>query len=184
MCIRDRVTRLGVQVDPSVTDVTCEWQSAAADLRMTTTFALAPEETSAASAAALVGGEGHLAEAQAASVGGSGGWTVDSPPMESGARYRYRFHAFAGTATAEQSTDWYDLAPTHWTSEPVGQLTGPDERLVPGSVAWLVSDLGIHRVRFALRLGDGDHVVGFGERFDRVDPVSYTHLTLPTILRV
>lgn len=71
-----QVTRLGVQVDPSVTHVTCEWQSDTADLRMTTTLALAPEETSAASAAALVGGEGHLAEAQAASVGGSGGWTV------------------------------------------------------------------------------------------------------------
>jgi len=164
-----QVSRLGVPVDPSVTHVTCEWQSDFAGVRMTTTLALAPEETSAGSAAALVGGEGHLAEAQAASVGGSGGWTVDSPPMELGARYRYRFHAFVGTATAEQSTDWYDLAPARWTNDPVGQLTGPDDRLIPGSVAWLVSDLGVHRVRFALRLGDGDHVVGFGERFDRVD---------------
>ena len=174
-----QVTRLGVQVGPSVTRVTCEWASEKGDVCMTSTLALAPAQASARAAAALVGGEGHLAEAQAASVGGSGGWTVDSPPMEPGVHYRYRFHAFTGAGALddadgdmkgpEQSTDWFDLAPARWTSEQAGKLTGLDERLVPGSVTWLVSDLGVHRVRFALRLGDGDHVVGFGERFDRVD---------------
>jgi len=174
-----QVTTLGVQVDPSVTRVTCEWRSETADSRMTTTIPLFPGQTSAAAAAALVGGEGHLAEAQAASVGGSGGWTADSPPLEAGVRYRYRFHAVTAegttpdpgdeTAAPERPTEWFDLAPARWTSDPAGDLTGADERLVPGSVAWLVSDLGVHRVRFALRLGDTDHVVGFGERFDRLD---------------
>lgn len=174
-----QVTRLGVQVDPSVVQVTCEWQGDTAGRSVTTTLDLAAAQDSSATAAALAGGEGHLAEAQAAPTGGSGGWTADSPPMESGVRYRYRFHAFtaaeaSGTAAGDtvaagQSTDWFDIAPASWTSERVGQLTGADRRLVPGSVAWLVSDLGVHRVRFALRLGDGDHVVGFGERFDRVD---------------
>jgi len=170
-----QVTRLGVEVDPSVTHVTCEWQTETADGRMTTTLALAPAHTSAAAAAALVGGEGHLAEAQAASLGESGGWTADSPVMEAEARYRYRFRAItgpddtAGAAPTDQTTQWFDLVPARWTSEPVGQLTGLAERLVPGSVAWLVSDHGVHRIRFALRLHDGDHVVGFGERFDRVD---------------
>lgn len=189
-----QVTRLGVQVDPSVRRVTCEWESETADGRMTTSLSLAPAETSAAAAAALVGGEGHLAEAQAASVGGAGGWAVDSPPMAAGAHYRYRFHAFTDTdthdekaagvaathdaeagaddgdvAVPDQSTRWFDLAPARWTTDPSGLLTGAGERLVGGSVSWLVSDSGVHRVRFALRLAEGDHVVGFGERFDRVD---------------
>ena len=173
-----QVSRLGVQAVPSVTRVTCEWASEKGDVCITTSLDLAPAQPSAA-AAALAGGEGHLAEAQAVSVGGSGGWSVDSPPMEAGVHYRYRFHAFTGAGAMhdadgdmngpEQSTDWFDLAPARWTSEQAGKLTGLDERLVPGSVTWLVSDLGVHRVRFALRLGDGDHVVGFGERFDRVD---------------
>ena len=176
-----QATRLGVQADPLVTQVTCEWQTDTAHGRMTTTLALAPGQTSAAAAAALVGGEGHLAEAQAASLGESGGWTVDSPVMEAGARYRYRFQAFTGAgetagadttgdlAGAQHLTEWFDIAPARWTSHSTGRLTGVDERLVPGSVAWLVSDFGVHRVRFALRLGDADHVVGFGERFERVD---------------
>jgi 1,3-alpha-isomaltosidase len=36
-------------------------------------------------------------------------------------------------------------------------------------VAWLVDSDGPRRVRFSLPLRDGDHVVGFGERFHRLD---------------
>lgn len=51
---------------------------------------------------------------------------------------------------------------------PVGTVTG--ERVVPGSVEWLVSPTGVHRARlFALPLASGEHVVGFGERYDAVD---------------
>ena len=49
---------LRVDVDPSVTQVTCEWQTETADARMTATLALAPAQTSAAAAAALVGVKG------------------------------------------------------------------------------------------------------------------------------
>jgi alpha-glucosidase (family GH31 glycosyl hydrolase) len=173
-----QVTRLGVQVEPSVTEVTCQWQTATTNGHVTTTLPLTPQHTPAAAAAEAVGGEGHLAEAQAAHAGEAGGWAVNSPVMAAGAHYRYRFHALTGPrvtgteggdAASGQWTDWFDLAPARWTSDPAGRLTGVDTRLIPGSVAWLVSDSGVHRVRFALRLGDGDHVVGFGERFNRVD---------------
>ena len=40
---------------------------------------------------------------------------------------------------------------------------------MPGSVAWLRADGGPFRVRFALRLAIGERVIGFGERFDRLD---------------
>jgi len=59
------------------------------------------------------------------------------------------------------------MAPAEWTSRPVGTVTG--ERLLDGSVEWLVSDAGVHRVRFAFGLAAGAHVVGFGERYDAVD---------------
>jgi len=48
-----KVTRLGVQVDPSVTHVTCQWQSKTAELCTTTSLKLTPAQTSTATAAAL-----------------------------------------------------------------------------------------------------------------------------------
>lgn len=41
--------------------------------------------------------------------------------------------------------------------------------LVAGSVVWLRADEGPWRVRLVLRLEEGAHVVGFGERFDALD---------------
>ena len=153
---------LGVQADPSVTAVTCEWQGE----RLT----LAPRLGSAADAAALAGGEGHLAGAQAASLGGAGGWAVESPPVT--APTEYRFHATRADGETE-TTGWFSVAPATWTAtlplELDAALTGGGDRLVDGSVEWLVSADGVHRARFALALRPGDHVVGFGERFDHLD---------------
>ncbi|WP_034269284.1 glycoside hydrolase family 31 protein [Haloechinothrix halophila] len=151
--------RLGVVADPEVTSVTCEFGDA--------TLTLAPAETSDADAAALAGGEGHLAEAQASALG-SGGWSVASPPLAADITYRYRFHAAASDGSTE-TTDWFEVSPARWTTDPVGTLTGGGERIVPGSVEWLVSDAGVHRVRFAFALEPDDHVVGFGERYDALD---------------
>jgi alpha-glucosidase (family GH31 glycosyl hydrolase) len=43
------------------------------------------------------------------------------------------------------------------------------DRFVTPSLAWLESIDGATRVRFALRLEDRERVVGFGERYDRLD---------------
>jgi alpha-glucosidase (family GH31 glycosyl hydrolase) len=48
-------------------------------------------------------------------------------------------------------------------------IEGDRSRLVAGGGAWLVADSGPVRARFALHLEPGSHVVGFGERFDRLD---------------
>ncbi len=157
--------RLGVTADPSVTAVVCEWSDG-------TRIPLAPYAPDAADAAALAGGEGHLAEAQASMLESDGAWSAETPVLEEDHRYRYRFVATASTGATE-TTDWYDVAPVAWTSSPVGDLTGAENRLVPGSVEWLVSACGTHRARFALALRPGDHVVGFGERFDRLDQVGH-----------
>jgi alpha-glucosidase (family GH31 glycosyl hydrolase) len=164
---------LGVQALADLESVTCEWVPAGAEAA---TLELAPRVADAADSAALTGGEGHLATAQAASLGGDGGWAVQTPPVEDPAGCRYRFHATARDG-ATQTTDWYAVAPARWVAElPVGlaaTLTGADARLVAGSVVWLVTGNGVHRVRFALALAAGDHVVGFGERFDHLDQTGH-----------
>lgn len=160
---------LGVQALTDLESVRCEWAPAHGDA---TTLELGPRVADAADAAALAGGEGHLAAAQAASLGGDGGWAVQTPPLTDAAGYRYRFHATARDG-ATQTTDWYAVAPTRWVADlPAGLtagITGADARMVTGSVEWLVTDEAIHRVRFALAIAPGDHVVGFGERFDHLD---------------
>ncbi|NTW41417.1 MAG: glycoside hydrolase family 31, partial [Cellulomonadaceae bacterium] len=155
--------RLGVVAGPDVTAVTCQWQEVDGPL---TELELAPASTSAADAAALAGGDGHLAEAQAAQLASDGGWSVQSPPLVAGARYRYRFVA------GERATAWFDVSAATW--EPTGGelvVGGRTDHplVVPGSVAWLRDADGVRRVRFALRLAAAEHVVGFGERFDAVD---------------
>lgn len=159
--------RLGVTADPSVVSVRCEWDGADGQV-----LEMVPRTVDATDAAALAGGEGHLAEAQASMLEADGAWTVETPVLEEGRRYSYRFVAV--TATGEEvATSSYDVAPATWSADHPGRLEGVGERLVPGSVSWLVGPDGAHRARFALRLGPGDHVVGFGERFDRLDQAGH-----------
>ncbi len=169
--------RLGVVARPDVTAVTCEWQDLSTG--ETILLTLAPATASAADAAALAGGDGHLAAAQAAQLEADGGWSVDAPALVAGTRYRYRFVAEAagaegeGTPRVEPPTPWFDVSAAEWSQEG-GDLVldgaeGSRSRLVPGSVEWLRDADGVRRVRFALRLDPHEHVVGFGERYDAVD---------------
>jgi alpha-glucosidase (family GH31 glycosyl hydrolase) len=141
--------RLGVLAS-DVDAVTCEFDGSS--------LPMAPAVTSASDVAALAGGDGHLSAAQAGALGGEGGWTVESPVLVAGRTYRYRFHA------GDVTTDWFEVSPAEWTSEPVGTVTGAVD-----DVEWLVSAAGAHRARFTLPLAPGEHVVGFGERYDAVD---------------
>ena len=145
--------RLGVVVSSDVERVVCEW----GPVELT----LSPTQTTAAYAAALAGGEGHLSEAQANALGGDGGWSVVTPPVVE--PVKYRFHAFGAV---EETTDWFEVYPAAWTSSG-GEVRGGGER-VPG-IEWLVSAAGVHRARFSFGLGPEDHVVGFGERYDALD---------------
>ena len=163
-----RPVRLGVVAAPDVIEVSCRWQDPTG---ATTQLPLSRASTSAADAAALAGGDGHLAEAQAAQLAADGAWSVMSPPVAGDVTYRYRFVARTA-AGAKHTTPWYDVVAGTWDSEG-GSLTvdgGPGhDLLVPGSVRWLRTPGGVARVRFALRLAPHEHVVGFGERFDAVD---------------
>ena len=172
---RGGTTTLGVEAGPAVEAVVCEWRHRAGGSD-TLSLPLAAVATSAADAAALAGGEGHLADAQAASVGGEGGWAVESPALDDPAGYTYRFVATTADGRSE-ATEWFEVAPVEWVAELPARLSatldGAKERLVEGSVEWLVSVEGIHRARFALSLADGDHLVGFGERYDHLDQAGH-----------
>jgi alpha-glucosidase (family GH31 glycosyl hydrolase) len=113
---------------------------------------------------------GHLAAAAARLVGrGRQAWSVRLDPLAAATQVAYRFVADGG----RQRTRRFDFVVAGWssaggrlTADPVG-LTS--DRIVPGSVAWLRADGGPIRVRFALRLAAEERVIGFGERFDRLD---------------
>ncbi|HEX5333386.1 MAG TPA: TIM-barrel domain-containing protein [Cellulomonas sp.] len=182
-----QAVHLGVVCRLDVSAVACEWERVGAPATILQLRTVDPDATDAA---ALAGGDGHLAGAQAAQLTSAGGWEVESPTLEAGARYRYRFVAQTPTAagadgTRSDTTPWFEVSAGVWVADG-GHLTLTDRaltrsdedetglvtdhpRLVPGSVRWLRDADGVHRVRFALRLEPTEHVVGFGERFDAVD---------------
>jgi alpha-glucosidase (family GH31 glycosyl hydrolase) len=148
---------LGVRGSASVTAVRLEWErdgiaQPAIDLaRVATT-----------SRGQVVDG-GHLASAQARLARAAGGWRVELDGLRRGERLRYRFCA------PTESTRWFAATVNGWTdgAPGVGQIgTG---RILAGGARALGDGAGTRRVRFALPLAPGERVVGFGERFDRLD---------------
>ncbi|GAB3826135.1 TIM-barrel domain-containing protein [Kribbella italica] len=141
--------RLGV-VAPDAERVVCEWGSVELPMER--------GSAAAADAAALAGGEGHLSEAQAKSLGADGAWSVLTPPVTE--PVKYRFHA------GGETTEWFEASPAAWVSSG-GEIRGGDGRVQ--GVEWLTSAEGVHRARFSFALGPDDHLVGFGERYDGLD---------------
>lgn len=91
-------------------------------------------------------------------------WSLQLDAPTSGIRVAYRFIG------RRSKTRWFTFVAGTWTADVTGAIvTCESPRLIPGSVAWLRADQGPWRVRLALRLEEGAHVVGFGERFDALD---------------
>lgn len=143
---------LGVRTSSSVTGVTLEFARDGAAIE---TRQLVP--TQRQSRGKAVDG-GHLASAQARLARDTGGWSVVIEELGPHEHWRYRFTA--GTS----KTRWFEFRVAAWRDS---------DTVVPGSMAGSVSVLddgvAIHRVRFALPLAVGEHVAGFGERFDALD---------------
>ncbi|WP_115726647.1 glycoside hydrolase family 31 protein [Actinomyces culturomici] len=130
-------------------------------------FEMAPVSGLDSDAALLAGGDGHLAAAQEAALNADNGWqaVVDClPDLEA----TYYFEATTLDGRNETSAQ-FSLAPAHWSQEPLGRVDIESDRFIPGSESWLVSSVGVHRARFALRIAEEEHVVGFGERYDQLD---------------
>ncbi|WP_327088324.1 hypothetical protein OIE66_39375 [Nonomuraea sp. NBC_01738] len=155
---------LRVRASGTVTSVVCEWRiddEAPRELPLTR-----PAGIAEAGAEAGVDG-GHLAAAQArAARAASGTWSVTTPPLRTGHRYSYRFRETGG---GSRTTRWFEVTAASWGDGGGKVHVEGTDRVVPGSVRWLAGGDGVLRVRFELGLEAGEHVVGFGERFDAVD---------------
>lgn len=109
-------------------------------------------------------GAGDLTDAtRPAAESGRSSWAVELPGLPAGSELAYRF----------VGGERFELTVCNWRRD--GGAVALDaparlrDRLVPGSVEYLGDGALAYRLRFALRLRPGEHVVGFGERFDAVD---------------
>lgn len=109
---------------------------------------------------------GHLsAAADGSGKGRRPEWKLSLDGLAAGERLRYRFAGNDGSHTG-----WHSTIVAEWRREGGTLVCTPQtDRFVPESVRWLTSGSTVQRVRFALRLEPGEHVVGFGERFDAID---------------
>jgi alpha-glucosidase (family GH31 glycosyl hydrolase) len=123
-----------------------------------------------APAAPPAGSAGHLTSAASATPD-TGGRTVWIARATAGGDDAY---AIVGRTAAggDVRTAAFGVRPLVWQRDG-GRLEvrdpGGADVLDPSSVEWLTGSDGPRRVRFALRLAEGEHVVGFGERFHALD---------------
>jgi alpha-glucosidase (family GH31 glycosyl hydrolase) len=92
---------------------------------------------------------GHLASAQARLARAASGWSVALDGLEQGQRVRYRF------VTPGERTRWFEFTVFAWEDR--------------GDRSVLTDGTTIARVRLVLPLAPGEHVTGFGERYDALD---------------
>jgi hypothetical protein len=105
---------------------------------------------------------GHLASAQARLARAPGGWQTELDELRPAERLRYRF-----TAPGE-ATRWFDAVVSAWSDGATGLREAGSPRVVAGTARSLGDGTTVHRIRFALPLAPGEHVAGFGERFDAI----------------
>lgn len=158
---------LGVRVTPDVDAVVLQWDDGAA----TTEVAL--ERTQSRSRGQAVDG-GHLASAQARLARAARGFAVTLPAgdarLTAGSAARYRFVGGPAAAPSSQRTRWFEVRVAGWRAAPDSAVEADSGAgLVHGSVEVLDDGERVRRVRFALALAPGEHVSGFGERFDALD---------------
>jgi len=120
--------------------------------------------------ASAVGTAGHLAAA-ATAVPDTGGRTAWIARVTAGGDDAYTVVGRTG-AGGDVRTGPFPVRPLAW--QRAGgrfEVRDPDavDAVVPDSVEWLTGSEGPRRVRFALRLAEGEHVVGFGERYHALD---------------
>ncbi|MBN9607113.1 MAG: hypothetical protein J0G30_10930 [Actinomycetales bacterium] len=106
---------------------------------------------------------GHLASAQARLARAAGGWQVVLDDLTAGQLLRYRFRA------PGESTRWFEARVNAWSAGADGLRETGGTRVRTGSRSALGDGSATRRIRFALPLAPGERVVGFGERYDRLD---------------
>jgi alpha-glucosidase (family GH31 glycosyl hydrolase) len=160
---------LGVRAAASVSSISCDWQETSdAGATRSSTFGLTegPEDAPRTGVSTRI--DGHLAEMQTRGVTDQGAWGVRIGPVRTGVVYRYRFHATASDGHRRTSR-WFEFRAGRWeTSGGELRIAGQD-LVLADSIEWWDDGTGPTRVRFSLPLQADERVVGFGERFDRLD---------------
>ncbi|WP_291380153.1 TIM-barrel domain-containing protein, partial [Demequina sp.] len=111
---------------------------------------------------------GHLASAQAKLARKSGGWEATVDVAADAVSLTYRLSASDGKTTRRTGISHAEVA--QWDDAPDGLVATPGAiGVVPGSVRALRTATHVAKVRLSLPLAPGEHVAGFGERFDRLD---------------
>jgi alpha-glucosidase (family GH31 glycosyl hydrolase) len=154
--------RLGVRTSPGITAVHLEWER---DGVTQPVIELLPVTRS--SRGQLVDG-GHLASAQARLARSSGGWSAELTGLNADEKLRYRFTA-TGAMRREEHTRWFQTTVSRWTDGASGLVPIGASRIKGGSATSFGGHSVTRRVRFAVPLRPGEHVAGFGERFDAID---------------
>jgi len=150
---------VGVRTSAGVSAVRCELVSGGE----TTEIALAP--TQRRSRGQAVDG-GHLASAQARLARDSGGWQAVIDGLEIGEHYRYRF---VGEGPAVQRTRWFEFRVAGWRAHQGAAVAVGNSRIIDGTTTVLDDGERVRRVRFAVQLAPGEHLTGFGERYDSLE---------------
>jgi alpha-glucosidase (family GH31 glycosyl hydrolase) len=158
---------IGARTTPDVGRVDCELTVTMPDGAQATRSILLARVARTSRGQTVDGG--HLASAQARLARKADGWTVaiDAPPAGSELRYRL---VGATSDGREQRTRWFETTVFAWRPAPDDTVASDGQRrIIPGSVSVLSDGRTARRVRFALPLRPGEHVAGFGERYDALD---------------
>jgi 1,3-alpha-isomaltosidase len=154
-----RVTTAGSDAAPI-----CEWESGGVvrQLPMLPVVDASPSGVTASEPLT------HLAAAAAGLSGRTRRkWFVQVGSLGASAVARYRFTTRADDN--ERSTRWFEVGSAQWVADRGSLESSGHDRVVSGSTQWFADADGVYRVKFALSLQLGEHVLGFGERFDRLD---------------
>jgi len=128
----------------------------------------APRERTDYGVVAPRASDGHLADLVTPSTDdGRVAWSLAHEPISAGDLVRYRF------VSESDATPWFQVIGCEWMREggrlAIDAPASSAERVVPESILWLGDGTETYGCRFAIRLDDGERVVGFGERFNGLD---------------
>lgn len=156
--------RIGARTGADAESVTLHWTVSGPT--GTSSHSVAANQVARSSRGQNVDG-GHLASAQARLARRQGGWEAHIPLAADAVALEYFFVASGGGK--EQRTRTFTTPVAQWQAAAAGTVTATDPARPVGNVTMLVADGRVRRVRFTLPLAATERVVGFGERYDRLD---------------
>ena len=114
-------------------------------------------------------GEGHLELAQLRNRSEGKRWRVNTPLLESGHVYSYRFVGKSDKGRIEH-TRWFSIYPAIWEAadDTLIKVHG-NSHIRPHSVKRFHDGKRTLRVSFELDIAAYEHLTGFGERYDKID---------------